>query len=80
MCLCLVQRVSHPWESVLGCYSKACFPQSFFFFSPALCVSGEGGGGKKEVFLSRTHNVPVHAVLSCLAQAGRVFALDLALT
>lgn len=37
-------------------------------------------GRKKEVFLSRAHNVPVHAVLSCLAQAGGVFALDLALT
>lgn len=59
---------------------KLVFPNPFFFFSPACYISGEGGEKKKEVFLFRSHNVPVHAVLSCLAQAGRVFALDLALT
>lgn len=50
----------------------------FFFHLPF--VSQVKVGRKKEVFLSRAHDVPVHAVLSCLAQAGGVFALDLALT
>lgn len=57
---------------------KLVFPN--FFFSHLPFVSQVKVGRKKEVFLSRTHNVPVHAVLSCLAQAGRVFSLDLALT
>lgn len=59
---------------------KLVFPNPFFFFHLPFVSQVKVGGGKKEVFLSRTHNVPVHAVLSCLAQAGRVFALDLALT